>query len=438
MRLMLHQPISEIAKALNLYTSKRTSACGFAIDSRKVIEKGLFFAIKGDQADGHNFLKEVAAKGGCAAVVDSEYRGPNFGMALLRVKSVREALHSLAKKAFSKKKKTVVAITGSMGKTTVKEFLATLLESKYDVFKTEGNQNTQLTVPLALLNLEREYDAFVLEMGMSEHGHIQKLVDIAPPQIAVVTRIAPAGLTNHEGGLKAIARAKSEIFSHPKTRLGVISAQAAQFDSILYAGNLPKKIYGPEGDHQLFLEADGVRIDDSPLFQLQFTASHLLENFLGAVSVCRALGLSWHEIGSKVAQLKPFDKRFEVIDKEGVTFIQDSYNANPDSVVAALQNLPKKEGKVIGVLGAMPDLGETSSFYHAKIGIEAAKHLDQLFCIGEDAKETARAFSETGKPASFAVELAEIKEALERLVKPGDVVLIKGGNFLKLWTLLEA
>lgn len=435
---MLNQPLSEIAKTLNLYTSKRLCVRGFAIDSRKVARKGLFFAVKGETVDGHDFLQDVAAKGACAAVVDASYTGSDFGMVLLRVESVEKALHTLAKLAFSKRQEQVVAITGSMGKTTTKEFLATLLESKYRVFKTAGNQNTQLTVPLAILNLDREYDVLVLEMGMNEHGQIRKLVEIAPPDIAMVTRIAPAGLIDLEGGLDAIARAKSEIFSHSKTRLGVISSQAATFDSVLYGGNLPKRIYGEEGDDQLVVVEGGVRIGDSPVFRLSFSASHLLENFLGAVSVCRVLGLSWHEIGSKVALLKPFENRFEMIEKEGVTFIQDSYNANPDSVMAALNNLPKKKGKVIGVLGAMPDLGKTSSLYHAKIGAEAAKHLDQLFCIGEDAKAMVRAFSEAGKPASFAVELSEIKKALNALVEPGDVVLIKGGNFLKLWTLLEA
>lgn len=436
--MMLGISVSDLGQRLNLYSSKRQPIASYAIDSRKVVPNGCFFALKGAQWDGHDFLEEVAKAGGIAAIVSESYQGPDFGLTLFRVKSVVETLQTLATSTFQMRKEQVIAITGSMGKTTTKEFLATLLSAKFRVFKTPGNQNTQLSLPLLLLNLDDEYEVLVLEMAMTAHGHIRKLCEIAPPDFSILTRIAPAGMANFEGGLEAIAKAKSEIFSHPRTKRGLISAQAAQFARVLYAGSIPKMIYGKEGDFSYVLEKGGVRMGQSPLLQPKFSATHLLENFLGAVSAARMMGLSWHEITQKVSELKPFEKRFETIEKGGVTYIQDCYNANPDSMVAALENLPKGTGRVLGVLGAMPDLGKASAHYHELVGREASKHLDELFCIGHKAKGLADAFAKSGKPALYSQELAEIEQTLAKVVKPGDVVLIKGGNSLKLWTLLES
>lgn len=435
---MLGLPLAEIGAALGYYTSSRKRVAAFFIDSRDVGENGVFFALRGARVDGHSYLEEVARRGALAAVVARDYRGPSWGLKLLRVDSVQAALHTLAGRAFAARREKVVAITGSMGKTTTKEFSATLLEAKYRVFKTSGNRNTQLSLPLALLNLDRDYDVMVLEMGMSARGQIEQLAAIAPPDLAMVTRIAPAGIVDLVGGLKAVAEAKSEIFSQPRTRFGLIGAQAARFDSILYRGNIPKKIYGPEGDYRLWAQRGGVRVEDSPLLPLGFEASHLLENALGAIACARMFGLSWHEIGQATCKLKPVAKRFEQIEKEGVTFIQDSYNANPDSVVEALSNLPKARGRRLGVLGAMADLGPYTHYYHTLVGEAACHHLDQLLCIGDEARPLFQVFKRSGKPAQFFRELTEIREALAALVEPGDVVLIKGANALKLWTLLES
>ena len=395
------------------------SAAHFAIDSRQVRPGGLFFALRGEKVDGHRFLQDVAAKGALGAVVSSLYTGADFGLELLRVEDVQQTLQELAKSSFLKRKERVIGITGSMGKTTTKEFLATILEKKFRVAKTEGSQNTQLTLPLTVLNLQGEYDVLILEMGMSEKGQIARLVDIAPPDLAIVTRIAPAGIVG--GDLHEIAEAKAEIFSHMRTKWGIISSQAAQFESILYAGNVPKWIYGPDGDFSL-KELE---------IKLPFEAEHLKENALGAIAAARYLGLSWYEIECGVRELKPYERRFEKIEKDGITFIQDCYNANPDSMSAALKNLPKPqgEGRVIGILGAMADLGRYSAHYHKRVGMVAKEHLDYLFSIGKEA--------EGFMGAEHFSDLAEIKKRLETFLRPGDVVLIKGSNGLKLWEILE-
>lgn len=427
---MLKWKLSQIATLLEVEPPKKDLEClHYCIDSRQVRPGSVFFAIQGEKFDGHSFLPQVFEQGAVAAIVSKPC--PGFEERTLSVQNVTVALQTLASFAAQKRNEKVVAITGSMGKTTTKEFLATLLEAKYRVFKTPGNQNTQLSVPLMLLNLEGEYDLLVIEMGMSAHGHIETLVKLIPPDLSIVTRIAPAGMEGFVGGLEAIAQAKSEIFSSPKTQLGLISRQAATYEAVCEAGALEKQLYA----NYRWVEG-GIVVEGSPLLPLNFTADHLIENAVGAISAARLLGLSWSEIASKTGELKPFDKRFEVIEKRGVTFVQDCYNANPDSVIAALRNLPKVKGCAFGVLGTMPDLGVASQDYHHQVGLEATKYLDELLCIGEETGEMLKAFATSGKPVSHYSSLSDVQAALESKLTEGDVVLIKGANFLKLWNLM--
>lgn len=443
---MRGKPFNQIISSLGQHCAVTKFIEHFHIDSRMVEPGGLFFAVKGERFDGHDFLGEVAQKGAVGAVVDQSYVGPDFGLELVKVENVTSALQQLAKEAFKLRREKVVAITGSMGKTTTKEFTAQLLSEKFKVGKTPGNYNTQLTLPLTILNFKEEYDVLVLEMGMGDHGQISKLVDIAPPDIAVVTKIAPAGMEDFRGGLEAISRAKGEIFSHEKTQLGITSAQAASFPAVLYGGRMPKWIYGwkkdladPRGaDFVMEKRGDCVVVNDSPPLPLSFEGDHIKENFLAAVAISRALGLSWNEIGRGAPKCTPYRLRFQKKEIDGVTFICDCYNANPESVKAALDNLPKPASscKVIGVLGMMPDLGEESSRYHQHIGEYASATLDELLSIGKYADQMAHAFSSSGKKAHHFAEMSEIKRELYAKIKPGDVVLIKGANSLNLWELL--
>lgn len=444
---MKGKSIEEVAHYLGIPSKCQKKIAHFHIDSRLIEKGGLFFAIEGERADGHRFLEQVAAAGGIGAVIQRGYTGANFGLELIRVNSVEKALTHLGKIAFANRKEKVVGITGSMGKTTTKEFLATLLEAKYRVGKTPGNYNTQLTFPMTLMNLAEEYDVLVLEMGMTEKGQIQKLVELTPPDIAILTHIAPAGIEEFKGGLQAVAECKSEIFSHSKTKVGIISTQASKFKDVLYGGKIPKKIYGwkedfedwRSGDFVMQKTKEGVVINDSPLISLPIEASHLRENFLAAVSAARILGVSWHDIQKQAMFLKPYKRRFEKIEKDGITFIQDCYNANPESVCAALKNLPKPaEGRrVIGVLGTMPDLGQKTKYYHEQVGLLAQEHLDCVLSIGDGGEILGKAFSDKGKPSEHFLSLDEIREKLFSLIHPGDVVLIKGGNTLNLWKILE-
>ena len=318
---------------------------GFAFDSRLVFPGFVFFALKGEHSDGHDFLREVALKGAICAVVSRSFLEEIPGLYLIRVDNVVSSLQKLAKRRMSLEKLRCIAITGSVGKTTTKEFLATLLEGAFRVRKTPGNANSQLGLPLCILNMEKNGEVFVAEMGMSFHGEIKSLLEMVPPEIVIMTKIALAHAVYFPGGLEEIAEAKSEILLHPHTKKAFINLQARQFQAFQKQEGPEKVFYGSAAG--LHREVD-LFFYEGRSFSLPFTADHLIENFLGAALVAREFGMEWDAIFSQAMKLVPYKGRFEQLEKQGITYINDAYNANPESVKAALQNLPKpQEGKKV-------------------------------------------------------------------------------------------
>ncbi len=288
---MRNIPLKEIAELLGIACEDERRLAGFQIDSRKIGSGDLFFALKGEKSDGHCFLKEVALRGGVAAVISSEYQGPAEGLILLPVDDVLLSLQALARYFAQKKKAKIVGITGSMGKTTTKDFIATLLEGKFRVGKTYSSYNTRLTLPITVLNMDGDEEILVLEMGMGEPGDIGKLVEIAPPDVAVLTKVGIA----HYGALFSeiadIARAKGEIFSHPKTKMAIFyhgfSEVPIHCEKMTFSLNDREADYVFSGD---FVDESGVRAA-----QLNFPLPqpHVRYNFLCAVVVARFFGMKW-------------------------------------------------------------------------------------------------------------------------------------------------
>jgi UDP-N-acetylmuramoyl-tripeptide--D-alanyl-D-alanine ligase len=397
---------------------------GFATDSRLVTPGFVFFALKGERVDGHDFLEDIASKGAICAIVSKTFTKQIPGLYLIRVDDVLQALHKLATWKLSQEKfKACIGITGSVGKTTTKEYVATLLEGAFQVRKTPGNANSQVGVPLSILNLEEGGEVFVVEMGMSGKGNIAKLVDLVPPDLVVVTKIALAHALFFPGGIEEIAEAKAEILSHPHTKKAFINEQAQQFKAF-------QKEKGPE---KVFYDRSNTEI------QIPFEETHLAENFLAAALVAREMGMSLELIAEQSKKLNAFDRRFEKIEKEGVLYINDSYNANPESVKAALHNLPKpQEGKkTVAVLGEMRELGPFSRKAHQEIGKIASEKADLLLCLAGDCSYMAEEFSLSGKPAHFFHSLKDLQKVLHSHIEKGDVVLVKASKSLKMWEVLE-
>ena len=433
--------LGEIGKVLGV-SVEEAEVEGFVCDSKQVKKGSLFFALRGKKFDGHKFLSEVALKGGVAAVVDNDYKGGTFGLKLIRVPDVVEALQKLAQVAHAKRKGIVIAITGSIGKTTTKEFLASLLETKFKVSKTPGNANSQVGLPLFVLNNKEEYEVLVIEMGMSQVGEMAKLVEIVPPDIALLTKIGRAHVGYFSDGQEGVVREKSVIFSHPKTKVGVINAHALQFKR-LQELFLPKKItfgFGFSADVVLkkgwFIEDKG---QETRQFELPFDEDHFAENFAAAATVAREMGIEWEDIFRKARFLKGFQLRFEKIEKNGVTFINDCYNASPEAALAAIKSLPfpSMGGKTVAILGELEGQGVYSEESHKEVAELAATRVDHAFLLGKECLPMLGIFKQAGKTVEFFSDLEVLKNVVFDVLKPGDVVLIKGANYTKLWQLLS-
>lgn len=410
----------KIAKLLGLSCSRHLPISETGIDSRTIAQGGLFFALKGERNDGHDFLCDVAKRGAFAAVVSKDYQGPDFGLVLLPVDDVLESMHYLAKEILRERKTRVIGVTGSVGKTTTKEFLFQLLCKKYKVHKNPKSFNSQRTLPLVIMNAKGNEDYLLLEMAMTEKGHIAKLVEIAAPTIVVLTPIALAHAKAFTG-LDDIGSAKGEIFS-PQTEFAVIHAGSYQLPSIQKACKCKYEIY-PK-----------VLPIKSP-----FKETHFTENFAAAFAIAKYLGLTDQEIELRSQGLKTIEHRFEKKLIQGITYIDDSYNANPTSMRAALMNLPspKGEGKRIAVLGAMVDLASLSYTYHKEVGEIALQKVDELFCIGEECRPMVEVFSAAKKPVRIFNDYAALTKAVIMRASKGDVVLIKGSNYHKLWEIFD-
>lgn len=420
---------------------------GISVDSRLVKNGDLFFALPGSQLDGHHFLHEVAAKGGVAAVVSKGYQGEDHGMILIKAEEPLLALQEIARQILALHHPKVIAVTGSVGKTTTKDFIAELLKHKYRVAASPGNSNSQIGLPLSILNhTNGNEEVLVLEMGMTHAGQIQRLIEIAPPDIALITTVALVHANNFNH-LSEIGRAKAEIFAHPRTAVGILSRQIENYEELCRIGACKKLSFAVEcsdADYSLINEMQkGLLVKDltgsTRLDPLKIPGLHNLHNFLGAVAVARCLKMEWDEINHASKTLTLPERRLEMIEKYGATFINDSYNASEASLKAALESLPdpKPGGKKIAVIGEMLELGKFSDQCHEIVGKFALERVDRLLCLGENCKSIKDVWQAAGRPVELFMERADVVHALKNELQAGDVVLLKGSRAKALWKVLD-
>lgn len=409
-----------------------------AFDSREVRTGDLFFALRGAKTDGHLFLAEAAARGAIAAVVEEGDFGCIAPLLVVRVDNTLAALQEMAVEAVKKAQPRVVAVTGSYGKTTTKDFIYQLLHPKIPVWSTPGNQNSQIGLPAAILNREGQASVWVLEMGMNQPGEIERLVQLAPPEVAVLTQVGLVHVAPF-GSLEAIAREKSQIFSHPRTKKGFVAAEISQ-ELIWSAGVCPKTSFavGKQADYQLREAPNGAWIVEEygnkvelPSFSLP--GRHNLHNLLGAISVARYFGIPWESIQQTIPHLKLPKKRLEWVEKDGVHFLNDSYNGTMQAMKEAILTLKEQRaktggaGRLVAALGSMKELGTFCAAAHKEMACFAKEHLDQIFWLGED----------WGLQDLLFLDKSKLKEALFSTLCPGDWVLVKGARSDALWELVE-
>lgn len=399
----------------------------FQVNSEFVQEEGLFFALKGSKVDGHSFLEDVAKKGAIGAIVEKGYEGTGFGLELFYVENVLKTLQEMAKRTLGDA--LVIGITGSYGKTTTKEFISSMLGIKWRVWQSPKNYNSKIGLPLSLLARNGDEDIIVQEMGMTHKGDISKLVEILPLDVGVLTKVDLVHSLNFPGGVSEIFEEKHKIFK--TARKGIYPHEwkgkwSEGFKSFSMEDHLAD--YFLKEEKIIEMGNKKVKID------LPLKESHFQEDLLIAYGVCRELGMKIEEIKLALKGIKPPALRFERVEKDGILWIKDMYNASYPTMKSAMENLPKNRRR-IGVLGEIKELGSFSKQEHQKVGIVAAKELDELICLGSESKVIVEAFSKAGKKGVCFSKKDEVIERLKRIMQKGDVILIKGSRSLKMETI---
>ncbi len=439
-------------------------AQGYSIDSRTVQPGELFFAVKGERLDGHDFVEQALARGAVAAVVRKDqasrymFGDEHDSHRLLAVDDTLLALQTLATAVRKIWGKTAIGVTGSMGKTTTKEAIAHLLATRHRLHRTKGNFNNHFGLPLGLLTLEPEYDIAVVEMGMSHAGEIQALAHIALPNEGVVTNVAPVHLEYFES-IADIARAKYELIEAlPYGGTAVLNAddeyvsqfgrdfkgKVVMFGLRTTAGAAAGFLADVRAENIEVLGADGTRFDlvadevrhavHSPLL-----GKHNIYNVLAAAAIALEHGITPSEIAAALPSLEPGDKRGQVVQVGNSTVIFDCYNSSPKALMAAVDALAAMPaGRRIAVAGEMLELGPTGEQLHRDCGRYMAGKVDFLIGVRGLAGPMVEAAREAGLAAEFVATPEEAGEWLARETRVGDVVLLKASRGVKLEKALEA
>jgi len=427
--------------------SEPVSIC---IDSREAAPRFLFVPLKGERTDGHLHI-ESALKAGCSAVlVERSWAeahsetlvnwSSHFSALFFPVDDTLKQLQELAALHRSKfQHLKVVGVTGSNGKTTTKEMVASILETMGRTYKNPGNLNSEIGLPLTVLKMDREYDFAVLEMGINHIGEMDILVDIARPDVALVTNIGSAHI-GFLGTRRKIAEEKRKIFSFFNESNAAFVFENEKFSDVL-SENLKGQLFRfgmrslPELErvHDLGLEGQELVFSDCTV-KLSLPGIHNLNNALAAIAVCRHLGADWSHIKSGLEGLTAEFGRSQIL-KGRVDLVQDCYNANPDSVLAAVRMLLQipVQGRKILVLGDMLELGEESEEAHRAIGRALTDSpVDELFFYGPEMQAAARECGSSGRSVYYTDDYHTLEKQLLSSVRPGDLILLKGSRGMEL------
>lgn len=442
----MEMTFNEILNAIDgevIIKSEDVSFNKLCIDTRKIEKNNVFLAIKGANFNGNDFALKALEAGASIVIIDEvkfnlneiENKGT-----IVKVKNTREALLNLAKFYRKKLGLKVVGVTGSTGKTSTKDLIAALLSHKYKVFKTKGNFNNDIGLPLMILELTSKDDVAVLEMGMSSLGEIELLADVARPDIAVITNIGLSHIENLKTQ-ENILKAKMEIstFFNKENTL-IINAEDKLLKNVysnrfkvekigynheydVYASNIILK----EEETEFLAHAFG----EEAVFNLPMAGKHNVLNTMLAIEVANCLNVSFEEMIKGLENLEATSMRLQVIKKEGFIIINDCYNASPDSMKSSLDVLSAyKDHRKVAILGDMYELGEESEKAHFEVGEYAKDKLDILIVIGRYIKNFKDGFN-NDNIIMYKTKEECIKE-LKNIVKLNDVVLIKASRGVKL------
>ena len=419
---------------------------GVSIDSRTLNTGELFFALRGENTDGHHFVDEALKAGACVVVVEKGSE-VTFSPAVY-VNNTLKALGDLAKGYREKWNGTVVGITGTTGKTTVKGMAETVLRRRFNLHATPGNYNNLIGVPLTLFGINRFHECAIVEIGMNHSGEIRRLACITKPQIGIITNIGPAHLEFFHN-MEEIADAKGELLDIMEENTvallnnddELLKTQWSRFKGKIVSFGLDKesdvrgKILDRDSRGNVTFEIDG------EVVHLSIAGSHNVYNALAVFALGREMGLPSQDISSGLEKFRPEKMRMEFISAGGVMIINDSYNANPQSMRAAfdvLSNIEIEEcGKKFAVLGDMLELGDASDEEHKKIGRYSTliKGLSGLYFVGDKMSNAAQCALDEGMDEKNIKTFKDIENAwwaLRDNVRKGDIVLVKGSRGMQM------
>lgn len=440
--------IEEIVCAVDGKIITKCSAgqvCGISTDSRTIDKNSLFIPLKGEKFDAHSFLDDVCQKGVGAYFCEKAYVCTSDAVGIL-VEDTGKALLDLAKFYRKKFDLKVVALTGSVGKTTTKEFLASVIAQKYNVLATKGNFNNNIGVPLTLFGLRSEHEVAVVEMGMSNFGEIEVLTKCACPDIAVITNIGTSHI-EFLGSREGILKAKSEIFDGmTENGIAVLNGDDDYLPSLKNSVDLSKiSLVGINNKDCEYIAYDTVSREDGCEFfcdgkkyRINLPGVHNIYNALCAIAVGENLGMSYEEIYKGLLSYESSGIRQNIVSVNGYKVINDCYNASPQSDIASLGVLMTVSAKRrIAVLGDIGELGEMGIELHRSVGTYfESSSCDTLITVGPLSKYMA---DEVKSKAVYCFDSVEdCIEFLKTYVKDGDAVLVKASRFMKFERISEA
>lgn len=413
------------------------------IDSRKIEKDCLFIAIRGARVDGHMFIPQSIHDGALCAI--SEKRIESASYPYIMVNSCVQALKDIAEHYRRSLHIKVVGISGSVGKTSTKEMIASVLSQKYNVLKTEGNFNNEIGLPLTIFNIREEHEVAVLEMGISDFGEMERLAKMARPDICVITNIGCAHLEQLKSR-EGILKAKTEMFLYMNPEGNIIlNGDDDMLSTVTPANRIDPIFFGLDPGCRYYaehIENKGLKgtsalfcTPDSEFYaHISIPGAHMVYNALAAIAVGRVLKMNDEEIKRGIEALVPLAGRNNLIETDSLTIIDDCYNANPASTKASLDVLAKADTRQIAVLGDMFELGPTEKQMHYEVGKYAAGlGIDILVCIGQLSEHMATGASEQcSKTQVFYFETKDdFFEQADRILNPKDTVLVKASNGMK-------
>lgn len=419
-------------------------------DSRKVEAGSLFVPIVGERVDAHKFIPDVMEKGCLVTLSERELPGAEYSY--IQVESSLQAVKDIAEFYLEQLQIPVVGITGSVGKTSTKEVIASVLKEKYRTLKTQGNFNNELGLPLTVFRLRDEDEIAVLEMGISDFGEMTRLARIAKPDTCVITNIGTCHLENL-GDRDGVLKAKTEIFSSLKEKGHIIlNGDDDKLCTVEEHKGIRPVFFGLDKNRDVYadeIESKGLkgvacRIhmgEESFRVLVPMPGIHMVYNALAAAAVGRIYGLTKEEIKKGIESLEAISGRFKMIETDSLLIVDDCYNANPMSMKASLNVLHDGAGRRVAILGDMGELGADEIRLHEEVGAHAAScGIDYCICVGELSAYMAQAAKKTA-PDFDVIHMNTREELLTHLsefVQKGDTVLVKASHFMKFEEVVKA